>query len=48
VTDAPTIGHQDGAQWRFYARWLTANKLISGDPDVAHAFTNRFLQANVR
>ena len=48
VTDAPTIGNQNGAQWRFYARWLTANKLISGNPDVAHAFTNRFLQAHVR
>jgi ABC-type nitrate/sulfonate/bicarbonate transport system substrate-binding protein len=48
VTDAPTIGEQNGAQWRYYARWLTANKLISGDPDAAHAFTNRFLRANVR
>jgi putative hydroxymethylpyrimidine transport system substrate-binding protein len=48
VTNAPTIGYQNGAQWRYYARWLTANKLISGNPDVAHAFTNRFLQAKVR
>lgn len=48
VTDAPTIGEQNGPQWRYYARWLTAHKLISGDPDVAHAFTNRFLQPRVR
>jgi putative hydroxymethylpyrimidine transport system substrate-binding protein len=47
VTDAPTIGEQNGAQWRYYARWLTANKLISGNPDVGHAFTNRFLRARV-
>lgn len=48
VTAASTIGAQNGAQWRYYARWLTANKLMNGNPDVAHAFTNRFLRGNVR
>jgi ABC-type nitrate/sulfonate/bicarbonate transport system substrate-binding protein len=48
VTGAPTIGWQNASQWRFYARWLTSKKLISGNPDAAHAFTNRFLQAGVR
>lgn len=47
-TDAPTIGSQNGAEWRYYAHWLVANKLISGNPDVAHAFTNYFLQSNIR
>ena len=48
VTDAPTVGFQNAAQWRYYAGWLTANKLIDGNPDVAHAFTNSFLQPGVR
>lgn len=48
VTGARTIGWQNGTQWRFYARWLTSHRLISGNPDVAHAFTNTFLQARVR
>jgi putative hydroxymethylpyrimidine transport system substrate-binding protein len=48
VTGAPTIGWQNGTQWRFYARWLTTNKLISGNPDVSHAFTDKFLQPGVR
>lgn len=48
VTGAPTIGRQNGTQWRYYARWLTANKLISGNPDVGHAFTNQFLRQNIR
>lgn len=48
VTGASTIGAQNAAQWRYYARWLTTNRLISGNPDVAHAFTNRFLQPGIR
>src|SRR5947209_5112541 len=48
ITGAPTIGWQNGTQWRFYARWLSANKLIGGNPDVAHAFTNAFLQTGLR
>jgi putative hydroxymethylpyrimidine transport system substrate-binding protein len=48
VTDAPTIGYQNPAQWKRYASWLTANRLISGPVDAASAFTNQFLQAHVR
>ena len=48
VTGASTIGAQNAAQWRYYARWLTTNKLISGNPDVAHAFTNGFLEPGIR
>lgn len=48
VTGAPTIGNQDLAQWRHYAAWLYANKLISSPVDAAKAFTNRFLRPGVR
>ena len=48
VRDAPTIGWQNGTQWKYYARWLLSHKLISGNPDVAHAFTNKFLRNGVR
>lgn len=47
VTDAPTIGNQDRAQWHHYAAWLYANKLISAPVDASKAFTNRFLQPGV-
>jgi ABC-type nitrate/sulfonate/bicarbonate transport system substrate-binding protein len=47
VTDAPTIGNQDLAQWRHYAAWLYANKLISAPVDASKAFTNRFLAPGV-
>ncbi|HEX6508220.1 MAG TPA: ABC transporter substrate-binding protein [Chloroflexota bacterium] len=46
--DASTIGFANGAQWRHYAGWLAANKLIAGKVNAAQAFTNRFLQPGVR
>jgi putative hydroxymethylpyrimidine transport system substrate-binding protein len=48
VTDAPTVGWQSGTQWTYYARWLLSKKLINGNPDASHSFTNKFLQRGVR
>jgi putative hydroxymethylpyrimidine transport system substrate-binding protein len=48
ITDAPTIGYQNGAQWSRYEHWLTANKLIPGSTDARLAFTNQFLRAGIR
>lgn len=48
VTGASTIGNQDLVQWRHYAAWLYANKLINAPVDAAKSFTNRFLQQGVR
>lgn len=47
ITDAPTIGWQDGRQWRSYAGWLNANKLIAASVNADGAFTNEFLQAAI-
>lgn len=48
ITDAPTIGFQNGSQWRAYAHWLAANHLIASQINADQAFTNRFLQAGIR
>jgi putative hydroxymethylpyrimidine transport system substrate-binding protein len=48
ITDAPTIGYQNAAQWTLYERWLSANKLIPGSTDARTAFTNRFLRSDIR
>jgi ABC-type nitrate/sulfonate/bicarbonate transport system substrate-binding protein len=48
VTDAPTIGYQNPAQWRRYASWLTDQKLLTGNSDAGSAFTNRFLLPNIK
>ncbi len=48
VTDAPTIGEQNGAQWRNYARWLAINKLISHPVDANAAYTNEFVAPGIR
>jgi putative hydroxymethylpyrimidine transport system substrate-binding protein len=36
-------GWQDPAEWAAYARWMTANKLLTGPPDPARPYTNEFL-----
>ncbi len=48
VTDAPTMGYQDPAQWRAYAAWLWANRLIAKPVKASQAFTNQFLQSGIR
>jgi putative hydroxymethylpyrimidine transport system substrate-binding protein len=48
VLDAPTIGYQNGAQWRTYAAWLMKNKMLSKPANVQAAFTNQFLAPRVR
>ncbi len=48
VTDAPTIGFQNPAQWKSYAAWLSTQKILAGNPHIQSAFTNRFLRAGVR
>jgi putative hydroxymethylpyrimidine transport system substrate-binding protein len=44
ITSASTIGYQDPQQWKHYAAWLYANKLITKPVDAKAAFTNAFLQ----
>jgi putative hydroxymethylpyrimidine transport system substrate-binding protein len=48
ITDARTVGWQNGAQWVRYEQWLTANKLIPGTTEARAAFTNQFLRAGIR
>jgi putative hydroxymethylpyrimidine transport system substrate-binding protein len=43
VTDAPTIGYQNLAQWSRYERWLWTNHVIPKSINPADAFTNQFL-----
>jgi putative hydroxymethylpyrimidine transport system substrate-binding protein len=48
ITGASTIGYQDATQWRHYAAWLYANKIVSRAVDSAAAFTNDFLLPHIR
>jgi putative hydroxymethylpyrimidine transport system substrate-binding protein len=48
VTDAPTVGYQNGQQWRKYAAWLARNKLIDAPVNANAAFTNQFLRPGVK
>jgi putative hydroxymethylpyrimidine transport system substrate-binding protein len=48
ILAARTVGYQDGAQWAAYAHWLIDNHLVSGSVNAAAAFTNQFLQSDIR
>jgi putative hydroxymethylpyrimidine transport system substrate-binding protein len=48
ILAARTVGYQDGAQWRNYAHWLGANRLIFGPVNADAAFTNQFLQHGMK
>jgi putative hydroxymethylpyrimidine transport system substrate-binding protein len=43
IVTGPRIGYQNPSQWRHYAAWLYANRLISKPVNADGAFTNRFL-----
>jgi putative hydroxymethylpyrimidine transport system substrate-binding protein len=48
VLGARTIGYQSPAQWKRYAAWLAANKLIPHAVNADAAFTNRFLMQGIQ
>jgi putative hydroxymethylpyrimidine transport system substrate-binding protein len=48
ITDAPTIGYQNPAQWLHYASWLVTNHLLTGSVNATNAFTNAFLGPHVK
>jgi ABC-type nitrate/sulfonate/bicarbonate transport system substrate-binding protein len=48
VLDAPTIGYQNPTQWRTYAAWLAAHRMIAKPVNAQVAFTNRFLAPHVK
>ncbi|HZS93487.1 MAG TPA: ABC transporter substrate-binding protein [Chloroflexota bacterium] len=47
-TDARTVGYQDPAQWKHYAAWLWANRLIPARVNATTAFTNEFLKPGIK
>jgi putative hydroxymethylpyrimidine transport system substrate-binding protein len=48
ITNAPTIGYQNPSQWRAYAAWLWAHRLIDAPVNAGQAFTDQFLQRGMR
>jgi putative hydroxymethylpyrimidine transport system substrate-binding protein len=48
VTGARTVGYQDPRQWKNYAAWLWANRLIDAHVNASAAFTDAFVRPGIR